>query len=154
MWLISFILKYLITTWALFNIGKWLYKRLHHATRAKRKFAITQQHIKEVGLSLANFSLDSTIERLLPKASIKEIQDLLFSKTVTCVQLVKFFTKRAYMMNEDLNLVCDFMYEDAITLAEQRDKELQTYISQNKPLPPLFGIPISLKDVLDYKGIL
>lgn len=151
-WLIAVVLKYIVGAWVIYKVGTWLYKRQRHARNARRKFAMTRQHLKEISDSLANFTLEPSIETLLPKATIKQMHELLLAKKVTCVELVKFFTKRSGQLNGDLNLICDFFYEDAIALAQQRDVEIQTYISEKKPLPPLFGIPISLKDVIDYKG--
>lgn len=64
---------------------------------------------------------------------------------------MKFYTKRCLTHGRDLNLIVTLTYEYALRVAAERDEELKTFKSV-KDMPPLFGVPMSLKDRITLKG--
>lgn len=143
---------YMLFALAAYVIGKWVMKRAVHAKNALKKKKATDDHKDFVRLQLKDFKLAPEMEEALPRSTIKEIHQFLLDGKVSCLQLVKFYSKLALDRTEGLNYICDLFYEDATALANQRDQELLEYKSTTRVLPPLFGIPVSLKDVIEYKG--
>ena len=120
---------------------------------AKKKKATAHRHMQEVGEKLKDFKLSEEVEHGLRSYTISDIHEkLLLPGKVTCVDMVKFYTCAAYRDCYHLNHAVDFLYKEAIELAEQRDRDLPKLKQGGKPLPLLFGIPMSLKDVFEFKG--
>ena len=65
------------------------------------------------------------------------------------VDVVSAFSHRAVLAHQLTNCLIDFFYEDAV----QHAKFLDDYYEMNKkPIGPLHGLPISLKDQFKIKG--
>jgi Asp-tRNA(Asn)/Glu-tRNA(Gln) amidotransferase A subunit family amidase len=64
--------------------------------------------------------------------------------------LIHVFAKRCYTIGRSLNLTTEENFEEAFILAELRDKERLEAIKNKTTdqLPPLHGIPISVKDLI------
>ena len=120
---------------------------------ATKKRASTDASTRATMAKLDGFKLAEAVEELLLQASISTIHEkLLLTNLVSCEDLVKFFTKAAYERCFSLNHIIEFFFDDALKLAKQRDSEFKLYQAAGKPLPPLFGIPVSVKDSLQVKG--
>jgi amidase len=68
---------------------------------------------------------------------------------------VSFYCKRAYEIGRELKLTSDENFEEALNMAKQRDVETKK-AKQNgtlESLPLLHGIPFSVKDMMDVKGL-
>ena len=139
--------------YVIYVIVWYVYARYSHEKVANRKIKSLERHIEEVQMLVREFRLSEELETALPKASISELHSLLRTKKLTCGDLVKFFTRYSYHRSKGLNLIVDYTYEIAMEIAKKHDETLKTLIAENKPFPPLFGIPISLKDVFHLKGI-
>lgn len=103
---------------------------------------------------LQNFSLEPQLSKKVLKSNISELHELLFQKKLTCVDLLRFFTKRSleYEIIHQPGLVVGVVYERALKLAKEKDTQLFTKYSKIEDLPPLFGIPISLKESFILNG--
>lgn len=65
------------------------------------------------------------------------------------VDVVTAFCKRAAIAQQLTNCLTEILFEDAI----DRAKELDAYMkAHNRPIGPLHGLPISLKDTFKIKG--
>jgi amidase len=68
---------------------------------------------------------------------------------LTSVDVVTAFCKRAAIAQQVTNCLTEIFFDDALT----RAKELDEYLSRTgKPIGPLHGLPISLKDTFKVKG--
>ena len=143
---------YNLLAYGAYSIGSLLYRRFKHGRTVERKRADLEERIEKVQSLLKDFKLSSDLEKLLPGASISQIHKLLVEGKLTCVELVKFFTKHSWERTKGLNIVVDYMFPESFDLAKQRDEQLKKLLASKTPLPPLFGIPISLKDVLNVEG--
>ena len=145
----------LVGLFILWRFGSSWWASKKQLARGQKKRQIVLEHIKSVSKELETFKLTPEVETSVRKASIAELQNMLLSKKVTCVELVKYFTKLSVTQAWNLGYVVDVLYEDAVKLAAERDTQLKEFIKSgatNQSLPELFGIPVSIKDVIEYKG--
>lgn len=121
--------------------------------KTEQKKESLQNKFKTLWKRFEYFTLPKEIEdQLITARTFRDIQGLLFtSKEVTCVSILNFYTKRSLQVGVKLNYVIEFMYEEALEMARNRDQELKKY-SSAESLPPLFGIPVSIKDMLNVEG--
>ena len=97
------------------------------------------------------------IQEKLPYASIADLHAYLIKKEVSCVQLLNFYFKRAVDYGLELNLLTEPLYDLALDLAQKNDKILSGKLASKEwttvtDLPPLFGIPVTLKDQYQVEG--
>ena len=78
-----------------------------------------------------------------------ELAQLLKAKKMSPVELVDLFLKRIEGLNPKLNAYLTVTSEEAREAARKAEKAFQ----QEEELPPLFGIPISIKDLFLTRGI-
>lgn len=69
----------------------------------------------------------------------------LTNKTTTCTDLIQIYLTRINKYNPTLNSLINIT-PHVLSLAKEKDLETQSLLSQNKPLPPLHGIPVIVKD--------
>jgi len=72
------------------------------------------------------------------------------SREFTCEQVVITYSLRTAKTGIEYRLLADVNFEDAIQEARQKDILLK---EGNTELPPLFGVPIAIKDHLPIKGM-
>ncbi|KIV96974.1 hypothetical protein PV10_00784 [Exophiala mesophila] len=69
----------------------------------------------------------------------------------TSVEVVTAFCKRAAIAQQVTNCVTEILFESAIARAEELDR--QRAANPSAALPPLWGLPISLKDCFKVPGV-
>lgn len=79
-------------------------------------------------------------------AIVEKIRDGVF----TVEDVVTAFCKRAAIVQQVTNCLTEIMFAEAIATARTMDEERQR--NPTKPLPPLYGLPISLKDGFKIPG--
>ncbi|KAH3672999.1 hypothetical protein WICMUC_003952 [Wickerhamomyces mucosus] len=78
------------------------------------------------------------------------ILDLISKGELKSLQVVKSFAYRASIAHQLTNCLTEIFFEDAF----QRAKELDDYFEKNgETIGPLHGLPISVKDEFDIKGV-
>ena len=82
----------------------------------------------------------------LRNKSVLELQEMIASKRVSCEELVSYYLGQIEKY-KDKNAVLE-VFDDALDQARECDK----YIATHSTLPPLYGIPILIKDNIMYKG--
>ena len=89
-------------------------------------------------------------EEAIANMSVGELKELLLKGEVTSVDLVNVFGKRCYVIGRALCLTTEECFDEAFIEAELKDKERIEAIKEGKAhlLPPLHGIPISVKDLV------
>ena len=98
---------------------------------------------------------------MIARSSALELVDMMDSGQLTSLEITLTFIERAATIGVNNNYVLDEMFEEAIAMARNCDEVR----SKNKgkkcwqfgdkfeeTLPPFFGVPISLKEVILYKG--
>ncbi|TGO62268.1 hypothetical protein BOTNAR_0116g00050 [Botryotinia narcissicola] len=78
--------------------------------------------------------------------------DLLKNGVLTVEQATIAFCKRAAIAHQLTNCLTEIFFSAAIERAKTLDLQYASAKSTGKPLPPLFGLPISLKDSFDVAG--
>lgn len=91
------------------------------------------------------------IEKVL-NATVCELKEMLVKNEVSSCDLVNIFTSRCREHAVKMNLVTEFDYQNAMLAAKRLD-EIRAADSRVVHAQPLFGIPVSIKDFLDMKGM-
>jgi aspartyl-tRNA(Asn)/glutamyl-tRNA(Gln) amidotransferase subunit A len=81
--------------------------------------------------------------------TIEELGHRLRAREVTAVQVTEECLRRIEADNPRLNAFILVMAEDALRRAREADKELASGTDRG----PLHGVPISIKDILDIRGV-
>src|SRR5438477_3017561 len=79
---------------------------------------------------------------------IDAVKSALADKKISARELATDFYKRIGVRNAELNAYLALSPERAYAQADNID----ALIASNKPLPPLAGVPVAIKDVLSTKG--
>ncbi|KZL74877.1 hypothetical protein CI238_07520 [Colletotrichum incanum] len=90
------------------------------------------------------------------EVTITEIEDVrvllkqIATRQLSAVQILKAFAKRAAIAQQLVKCCTEIMFEEAL----QRAKALDEHLKQtNEVVGPFHGLPISLKDIFDVKGV-
>ncbi|CAD8085395.1 unnamed protein product [Paramecium sonneborni] len=130
--------------------------------RIQRKYnKLCEQKRNELKCSIQEFrqsnnlqtGLSGEFEKQILDFTISEIKKVLFEKRVTVKQVLLVFINRTLSVgtSENLNLITDINFVEALQEAEKQDQE----ISQDPQIIykyDLFGIPVSVKDTYLHKG--
>lgn len=84
------------------------------------------------------------------KMSASQIAEEIRNGKLTSKEAVISFGLRAIKVGKELNLLADTALLQAVTQAEEKDRQKKSLST----LPPLYGVPISVKDHLCTKGLL
>ena len=74
----------------------------------------------------------------------------IYRKQISAVEVVQAHLNRIAAVNDKLNAVVQLVPERALAEAKQADEAL----AQGKPVGPLHGVPVTIKDSLDTVGII
>src|SRR5947207_9837570 len=86
--------------------------------------------------------------RMTTNWTIDGVRESLSAKKISARELATDFYKRIGVRNAELNAYLALSPERAYAQADKID----ALIASNKPLPPLAGVPVAIKDVLSTKG--
>lgn len=86
----------------------------------------------------------------LNTASMTVIARAIAAGQVTCVEVVTHFVNEQKKWNPKINAVVEERWHDA--LAEAESKDLWRKENPQATLPPLFGIPITIKEMISVQG--
>lgn len=75
--------------------------------------------------------------------------ELMTSRKLKSIEVVTAFCKRAAIAQQCVNCLTETMFDEALARARQCDAYLE---KEGKPIGPLHGLPISLKDSFNVKG--
>jgi aspartyl-tRNA(Asn)/glutamyl-tRNA(Gln) amidotransferase subunit A len=81
--------------------------------------------------------------------TISGVQEALGSKKISARELAADYYKRIDARNAQLNAYLTLSQDRAYTQAERVD----ALVAAGKPLPPLAGVPIAVKDVISTRGV-
>lgn len=86
---------------------------------------------------------------ILTNLTASELLPMLHTGSLSATELMEAFCARAAITHQLVNCLTDFFPEEAIELAKELDAE---YNKAQKPLAPLYGLPIAIKDTYGVKG--
>ncbi|TGO36840.1 hypothetical protein BHYA_0113g00130 [Botrytis hyacinthi] len=104
-------------------------------------------NVMEVPLSCG--MLDETEYQITSDYDATALLGLLKNGVFTVEQVTIAFCKRAAIAHQLTNCLTEIFFFAAIERAKTLDLQYASSKSTGKPLPPLFGLPISLKDSFD-----
>lgn len=81
--------------------------------------------------------------------TIDRVKDALVAKTISARELTAHFYKQIDEKNTELNAYLTLCRERAYAQAERIDG----LVAAGKPLPPLAGVPVAIKDVISTRGV-
>src|SRR5260370_5803910 len=81
--------------------------------------------------------------------TISGVQEALASKKISARELAADYYKRIETRNAELNAYLTLSQDRAFAQAERVD----ALVAAGKPLPPLAGVPIAVKDVISTRGV-
>ncbi|KAH9894561.1 putative fatty-acid amide hydrolase [Xylariomycetidae sp. FL2044] len=97
--------------------------------------------------------LDETEIRITSDYDATALLEQLRSRVWTVEQVTVAFCKRAAIAQQLTNCLTEIFFDTAIARAKKLDSQFQWHMSSdNGSLPPLFGLPISLKDSFQVAG--
>ena len=83
------------------------------------------------------------------KWTIDGVKEALAAKKISARELTAEFYKRIEARNPELNAFLALSPQRARRQAERID----TLVAEGRPLPPLAGVPVAIKDVISTRGI-
>ena len=86
---------------------------------------------------------------MIPNWTIDGVKEALAAKKVSARELAADFYGRIRERDPQLNVYLTLCEERAYAQADQVD----TLIAAGKPLPPLAGVPVAIKDVISTRGV-
>src|SRR5215475_2131628 len=101
-----------------------------------------RQPAYRVVLKKANLAMTTTW-------TIDAVKAALAAKKISARELLAYIYKRIEVKNPDLNAYLALTPERARRQADRID----SLIAANKPLPPLAGVPVAIKDVISTRGV-
>ena len=84
-----------------------------------------------------------------PTWTISGVQEALASKKISAHELATDYYKRIEARNPELNAYLTLSQDRAFAQADRVD----ALVASGKPLPPLAGVPIAVKDVISTRGV-
>ena len=94
--------------------------------------------------------LTSAELEITEKYSAVSLAKAVQSGSIKAVHVATAFCKRAAIAQQLLSCLTETMFEDAIKRGEYLDEYL---VEHGKPVGPLHGVPVSLKDMFNYVGV-
>lgn len=90
----------------------------------------------------------------LTDLSLTQINQALHSGDISSRQLTQAFLDRIDRLDHSLHAFLTLIPEKALKQADEADRRLRAWrTGDNKPLPPLLGVPVAIKDVLCVEDV-
>lgn len=113
---------------------------------------LSEKTIKE--LKDDNTNLIKNLDELCPESenaitncTLLQLKEKIAKKEFTCYDVTWAFCHRSALIQQVVNCLTEIFYDEALSTSKKYDEE------RPEVLPPLFGIPISLKDQCNIEGV-
>ncbi|KAK0103671.1 Acetamidase [Cadophora gregata] len=130
-------------------------KRCQNMDKIPKDWILPESVIKKshVTRSIAGHFIEDLLDEetlFISKLDVPEIVELTSNGSLTAVKVITAYSKRAAYAHQLSNLLLEIAFDNAL----ERAKELDEYFKKNqKPIGPLLGIPLILKDQFHIKGL-
>lgn len=104
-----------------------------------------KDHKKDLASKLDDLCTDE--ENSITHSTILKLKELIAVKEVTCFDVSYAFCHRAALVHQVVNCLSEIMFSEALVRAKELDNDRPT------ALPPLYGIPISVKDQCNVENV-
>lgn len=94
-------------------------------------------------------TVDQTLTRDVTVMSAVELAEEIRNQKVTVVEVIERFLNKIDEINPKVNAFCTVMYEEARRDAVEADR----VIAEGKPVGPLHGVPVAIKDMTPVKDV-
>ena len=78
-----------------------------------------------------------------------EIADMIKNKEYSALEITEIFIERINKINPKINAYCTTTFDLAKKMAQEADER----VKKGDPLPPLNGLPVSIKDLMQVKNV-
>jgi aspartyl-tRNA(Asn)/glutamyl-tRNA(Gln) amidotransferase subunit A len=89
----------------------------------------------------------------LNELGVSQSLELLHTGKISSLELTRFCLSQIEKYEGDLHAFITLTPEKALASAKIADKKLSGLLKEKKPLPPLLGLPIAVKDVLCLQDV-
>lgn len=103
----------------------------------------------KTGLSHNIDQLCSLKENAITHSTLLELQEGIRNNSLSCFEVTSAFCHRAALIHQVVNCLSEIMFTEALEHSKILDQNKYEYST----LPPLYGIPISLKDQCNVEGV-
>ncbi|KAJ5677486.1 Amidase [Penicillium maclennaniae] len=95
-------------------------------------------------------SKDPEAQRITEIDGIEELSQCVLKRQFTAEQVIRAYIQRAVVAHQLTNCLSEVVFEDALEQARKLDALFEV---TNKPKGPLHGIPVTVKDQFNIRGI-
>ncbi|PRP88416.1 hypothetical protein PROFUN_03330 [Planoprotostelium fungivorum] len=118
--------------------------RIHSTQPILKKRAQQDEQIERAIAALSG--RDASADEKILSASVEDLARMIRDRRATVAQVVGAFSERALKGHAEFNFLTEVMIAEAMKQAREMDE------NRPKKIPPLYGIPMSIKDNVDVKG--
>lgn len=87
----------------------------------------------------------------LSEISATEIARRIKRRDISCLEVTEYFVQEQKRWNPKINAVVENRWSDALEDAREKDRELAS-VDDPQSLPVLFGVPMTMKEMLQVQG--
>ncbi|PVH73421.1 amidase [Cadophora sp. DSE1049] len=130
-------------------------KRFRNMDKIPRNWILPESVVKksQTTRSIAGHFIEDLLDEetlSITKLDVPDIVERTSNGSLTAVQVVTTYSKRAAYAHQLSNILLEIAFDIAL----ERAKELDEYFKKNqKPIGPLHGVPLTLKDQFHIKGL-
>lgn len=114
----------------------------------KRREFLSAATLAGVGTALGGNALGQRAARSLEEATVAELSAMMQKGQMTSEQITSWYLARIRSIDPQINSMIE-INPDAIAIARERDRERRRAPRPPRPLGPLHGIPVVIKDNID-----
>ena len=140
-----------LTLYILFRIIKIIYINKFYRKNVSKVLLERKRQIDQFLLKYSD-SVSKSLQNEILALTACELLARIKSKQISSEQVLITYTLRAATIGLDYGLIADVNFEDAIFEARNKDKMLNSSDTNSEELPPLYGLPLSIKDHVTTKG--
>jgi fatty acid amide hydrolase len=147
-----------ISAFAILYLLKLISRRVRHYKWLRVASRGRKERNDEISKFLSKYSneiTDGEIEKII-SMDVTKLAMSIKKREVTSYNAVLAYILRSATVGKTLNLIANINYSSALKMAAEADEKIEQHIRNGKnlsELPALIGVPISIKDHLNIKGI-
>ena len=139
----------ILLAYVFFRVARIIYINKYYKKNVSKVLALRKQ---EIDLFLLKYSdtVPKPLQVEILSLTACQLLTKIKSKQISSEQVLITYALRAATIGLDYGLIADTNFEEAIYDARNKDLQLS---SNQEDLPPLYGLPLSIKDHVTTKGL-